>query len=251
MEAHNDERPFADQVRMPDSDTETVGAVSDVSAHAPTVEAEVVAPVEEVTISPVLRDAFRYLDIVDVSNIFQRRASVMRSPPKFLCGAFRPAVRVALQEIVRGAERVDERAQCRGWKLFLLLPRMLLFRPPRGGNIPKQRLVDRFTAFSQGDSELLLRESEGCDGAASRGFQRRRRNQIDTPERRADRAQSLIMIGEVSAGRQALEGAPLAHALWTSCKIQCGGQPLHMPRCPTHSSTTGPRWHLRWTRISS
>ena len=104
-EAHNDGRLFADHVRLPDSDTETVGAVSDVSAHEPTVEAEVVVPVEEVTISPVLRDALRYLDLVDVSNIFQRRASVMRSPPKFLCGAFRSAMRVALQEIVRGAER--------------------------------------------------------------------------------------------------------------------------------------------------
>ena len=172
VEDSGDERPFADHVRLPDSDTETVGAVSDVSAHEPTVESEVVVPVEEVTISLVLRDALRYLDLDDVSNIFQRRASVMRSPPKFLCGAFRSAMRVALQEIVRGAERRDERAQCRGWKLFLLLPRMLLF------NIPKQRLVDRFTAFSQGDWELLLRESEGCDGAASQGFQRRRRNQI-------------------------------------------------------------------------
>ena len=127
----------------------------------------------------------------------------MRSPPKFLCGAFRSAMRVALQEIVRGAERRDERAQCRGWKLFLLLPRT------RGGNISKQRLIDRFTGFSQGDWELLLRESEGRDGAASRGFQRRRRNQIDTPERRADRAQSLIMMGEVFAGRQALEGSTI------------------------------------------
>ena len=44
-EAHIDERPFADHVRLPDSDTETVGAVSDVSAHASTVEAEVVVPV--------------------------------------------------------------------------------------------------------------------------------------------------------------------------------------------------------------
>ena len=53
VEAH-----VADEVRLPNSNTETVG-VSDVSAHAPTAEAEVVAPVEEVTISPGLRDAFR------------------------------------------------------------------------------------------------------------------------------------------------------------------------------------------------
>ena len=39
---------------------------------------------------------------------------------------------------------------------------------------------------------------------------RKRRTQTDTPERRADRAQSLVMMGEVSAGRHALEGAPLA-----------------------------------------
>ena len=34
--------------------------------------------------------------------------------------------------------------------------------------------------------------------------------QTDTPERRADRAQSLVLVGEVSGGRHALEGAPLA-----------------------------------------
>ena len=194
-------------------------------------------PVEEVTTSPVLREALRHFDLIDASNIFQRRASVMRSPPKFLCGAFCSTLRVASQEIVRGAERRDERAQCRGCKLYLLLPRMLLFRPPRGGNIPKQRLVDRFTAFSQGDWELLLRESEGCDAAGCQGFQRRRRNQIDTPERRADRTQSLIMMGEVSAGRQALEGAPLVSGTRHTLE--------------THSSSTRPRWHMRWTRISS
>ena len=45
----------------------------------------------------------------------------MRSPPKFLSGAFRTAMRVALHEIFTGAERHDEAAQCRGWKLFMLL----------------------------------------------------------------------------------------------------------------------------------
>ena len=43
---------------------------------------------------------------------------------------------------------------------------------------------------------------------ASKAFQRM--TQTDTPERRADRAESLVMMGEVSAGRHALEGAPLA-----------------------------------------
>ena len=164
---------------------------------------------EEVTISVEIREALRYLDTVDAGNIFRRRASVMRSPPKILWGALRSALRVALHEIVNGAERREEGIQCRGWKLFLLMPRMLLFRNPRGSKIPTQRLIARFAAFSRGERDKLLIESESCDVAASRGFQRRRRTRSDTLERRADRAQSLIMMGDVSAGPHALKGAPI------------------------------------------
>ena len=39
----------------------------------------------------------------------------------------------------------------RGWKLFLLLPRLLLHRSPRGGKIPKAQLQRRMEAFSRGD----------------------------------------------------------------------------------------------------
>ena len=37
-----------------------------------------------------------------------------------------------------------------GWKLFVLLPRMLLFKPPRGGKVSKNALLDQFTKFAQG-----------------------------------------------------------------------------------------------------
>ena len=53
-------------------------------------------------------------------------------------------------------------------------------------------------------------QSEEWGAAARKGFQRRRRAQTDTLERRAERAESLVLMGEVSAGRHALEGAPLA-----------------------------------------
>ena len=61
---------------------------------------------------------------------------------------------------------------------------------------------------ANGNSCLI--QSEGCDEAAPQRFQRRPRTHVDTPERRADRAQSLIMMGEVSSARHALEGALLA-----------------------------------------
>ena len=42
-------------------------------------------------------------------------------------------MRVALKEVDRARVVLDVGAQGRAWKLFLLLPRMLLHRPPRGG----------------------------------------------------------------------------------------------------------------------
>ena len=84
-----------------------------------------------------------------ISLAFSRRAVVMRSPPRFLCGGKRAAMRLALPEMLNGADREDDIAQCRGWKLFLLLPRLLLFRPPRGGLIPKQQLQNRLSLFSR------------------------------------------------------------------------------------------------------
>ena len=44
--------------------------------------------------------------------------------------AFRNALRVALSEILEGSAAGDELREERGWKLFFLLPRMLLSRPP-------------------------------------------------------------------------------------------------------------------------
>ena len=116
LSAHNVEHSVhEDEVGLPSSDTETVGPVSEVSLQAPSLVSEVVPVVEEFNVSPAIRDALIGLDTLDVGNIFRRRPSLMRSPPKFLCGAFRSVLRVALLEIVKGAKRRDEGIQCRGW----------------------------------------------------------------------------------------------------------------------------------------
>ena len=168
--------------------------------------------------------------------------------PRFLCGGHRAAMRLALQEILNGADREDDIAQCRGWKLFLLLPRLLLFRPTRGGLIPKQQLQNRFSW------EQLLLQSEECEAVASKAFQRKRTTQADTPKRRTDRAQSLVMVGEVSAGSHALEGAPLARG--TQRTLDQLRDPV---RRPTSANAPLPEalldhhaeGHSRWTRRSS
>ena len=48
----------------------------------------------------------------------------MRSPPAFLKGMHKSAIRVALTEFQQAGR--DETRRCRAWKLFLLIPRMLI-----------------------------------------------------------------------------------------------------------------------------
>ena len=55
----------------------------------------------------------------------------------------------------RGKQRVEI---TRGWKLFLLLPRVILFRPHKGGNVPRKQLESRIVAFQEGRWMELLRE---------------------------------------------------------------------------------------------
>ena len=73
-----------------------------IDAPSSTVVLEPEVMVDDIVVGRAVREAIRGLDALDISAIFSRRASVMRSPPKFLSGAFRSAMRVALHEIVSG-----------------------------------------------------------------------------------------------------------------------------------------------------
>ena len=98
--------------------------------------------------APVLRAAFRTLDDVDTCHQFRQRAAVMKSVPRIFQGLFRNALKVALKEIIEGAGEVEQE---RGWKLLLMLPRMLLHCPPGGSKVSKSKLRARFESFSRGD----------------------------------------------------------------------------------------------------
>ena len=86
-------------------------------------------------------DCFASFDEVDLEGIFLVRACVMKSVPAFLKGACCSVMRVALREADRERDSRDLVGQTRVWKLFLLLPRLLLHRPPRGGLVPTRRVV--------------------------------------------------------------------------------------------------------------
>ena len=81
---------------------------------------------------------------------------MMKSFPKFLVGPYRAAMRFAMTENEMAANSGDELRCTRAWKLFLLLPRMVLHKPPRGGLLPKSQMLDRFSTFNRGQSINLL-----------------------------------------------------------------------------------------------
>ena len=84
----------------------------------------------------------------------------------------------------------------------MMLPRMLLHRPPGGGLISKSKLEARFVMFNRGNWTELIRASAKCDDLAA--VSRRRL------KRRVARAEMLVHYGELFSARQALEGASLA-----------------------------------------
>ena len=134
----------------------------------------------------------------------------MQSVPRFLWSSFRVALKVALDEIIAGHESRSVLRQERGWKLLLLLPRMLLHRSRRGGLQSRDKLVARFDKFAAGHWHTLIMEGNCCAQEAATAFRRSwRRSNWQDCESRVSRALKLVQLGELSAGRQALEGADL------------------------------------------
>ena len=141
----------------------------------------------------------------DLVSLFKSRASVMKSPPKLLVALTVRQLRVALTEADLGYAAGDDARVSRA------LPRMLLHKPVRGGLVPKGKLKERFNLFTQGRWEDLIFASQQCDADALKVSSRRRRTQQgDSVEKRADRASDLIQMGELSAARHALEGDLIA-----------------------------------------
>ena len=136
----------------------------------------------------------------------------MKSPPAFLKGQYRAAMRFAVVEADRARAASDDRAATRAWKLFLLLPRLLLYKPPRGGQIPKSRLIERFADFAEGRwAHLFLKSREWADQAAVVSSRRGRRHEDDL-QRRADRAEALVQFGELFVIRAQRSGGSVVGA---------------------------------------
>ena len=200
--------------RVHEEDTETVPSFDGCFIVSGEEEVETLSPVLEVhePVRIAIREAFPYLDDLNLEFEFRRRACVMKTIPVFLKGPFRCALKTAVDEICCGIDADDAVRQTRGWKLLMLLLRMLLHRPPRGELISEAKLAGRFDDFSHGRWHKLVEAGRRCAEDAATAVSRKRRRTSKQPdiERRAVRAQSLVELGELSSGRQALVGADVA-----------------------------------------
>ena len=162
---------------------------------------------------PRLQAALDSLDPFDAEDLLLQPCSLFRSPPPFCKPQLRRALKLALK-LVRDASTADapdapaSLAAVRAWKLFLFLPRLLLFRPAGAMRVPKPQLLARFSAFERGDWSALLHKA--LAEATAVGLSPA--TPTDSIDRRAQRATRLARLGELSAARQALTAEPLAPA---------------------------------------
>ena len=161
-----------------------------------------------------LRAAFAAIEPYDVETVLSHPCSMLRAPPHFLKGPLQKALRFAL-DLIYHAGSPEGLGQEQAWKIWLLLPRMLLFRHP-GSSVPKREFLARFDDFFHGRWQALVRASgafpQGQPSAAEAPdpCHRETGQPGDDAARRADRAVRLARLGELSAARQALMADPLA-----------------------------------------
>ena len=149
-----------------------------------------------------MRHGFASLDAVNLQACCRQRVLTLQSAPARIRGALRTALRTGLRLAVHPVAPEDA---ARGWKLFCLAPRMLLFRLPGESRIPSAELDRRCELFRAEHWSDLLRQSAAA-AATVPGPPRT----DPSDAQRARRAAALVHIGELSAAGHALTAQPLA-----------------------------------------
>ena len=136
-----------------------------------------------------------------------RRVPMLKSCPRFLRGRLRQCWNHALRERCRARQEGDFVAEVRAWKLFCLVPMMILYKPRSVGSVGRDELAKRIQDFEEGRWVQLLEAAFDFEQAVRRSSQCTEEEQM---VRRGQAAQSRVERGQVSRARHELTGAPLA-----------------------------------------
>ena len=110
------------------------------------------------------------------------------------------------------------------WKLFCLVPFLLLRRPFGGRRVSREDLCERFDKFTRGEWHALLEEALAED---HRGISKAR---TSTLEAKARAACQKVQLGEVSRARQCLVGASIAPGTEESFRAMQDRRPQEVVR---------------------
>ena len=155
-------------------------------------------------------------DSVNLTEFMLLRVPLLKSCPHFVRRQMRQCWEAALRERTRAKLAGDQSAESRAWKLFCLVPIMLLHWPRSSGSVRRDELAKQVTDFEIGRWMELLEAASRFNPSS---HSRHERTEEEEQMRRAQAAQSPIQRGQVSRARQELTGAALAEPHWVNCDI--------------------------------
>ena len=147
------------------------------------------------------------LDFFSLEELFLLQVPMLRSCPHFLRNRLRECFGFALRERFRAKVVADVEAEIRAWKLFGVIPMMLLHKPQGVGSVGRSELAQRVNLFQRGSWAQLIHQA--CAVPRERSTHRDMTEE-EEHARRGKAAQNRVQMGQVSRARQELTGASVA-----------------------------------------
>ncbi len=148
-------------------------------------------------------EAWATLDDITLTEEWKHSCATVQEVPQFVARQVQEAFYIATSRI-RVMHTQDKQLELeRAWKLFLLLPRMLLSRTKMKGEEGKAEFFSRVRAFHRGEWVKLVQQAR----LPKRKKAQRGGTDVEAKLRAAE---NRARLGELSHARQELVGTPLA-----------------------------------------
>ena len=144
------------------------------------------------------------MDSITLKDEYKHACATVREVPEFFSRQFQEAFYIATSRIRTMHSQKKELELERAWKLFLLLPRMLLTRTRMKGEDGKNEFFSRIRAFHRGDWLTLVQQAR-----LPKRKKTAQRAGLDV-DAKLRAAEQRARWGELSHARQELVGTPLA-----------------------------------------
>ena len=151
-----------------------------------------------------IADAWASLDSITLKDEYKHACATVREVPEFFSRQLQEAFYIATSRIRTMHSQKKDIELERAWKLFLLLPRMLLTRTRMKGEDGKNEFFSRIRAFHRGEWLTLVQQAR-----LPKRKKKAQRAGLDV-DAKLRAAEQRARWGELSHARQELVGTPLA-----------------------------------------